>query len=88
MKKTTLIAAFLIASLAASAQNSSKSYIEKFKESAISIMHQSGIPASIVLAVAMHESANGNSLLAQKFNNQFGIKGSGTNVYYKNKKSL
>lgn len=88
MKKTTLIAAFLIASLAASAQNSSKSYIEKFKESAISIMHQSGIPASIVLAVAMHESASGNSLLAQKFNNQFGIKGSGTNVYYKNKKKI
>jgi flagellum-specific peptidoglycan hydrolase FlgJ len=75
MKKTLLIASLLIASLAASAQNTSKSYIEKFKDDAIRIMHQSGIPASIILAAAMHESGCGNSLLAQQFNNQFGMKG-------------
>ena len=75
MKKTILILTFLIVSLGASAQNASTSYIEKFKDNAIRIMHQSGIPASIVLAVAMHESGCGNSLLARQFNNQFGVKG-------------
>lgn len=75
MKKTLVIASLMIFSLAASAQTASASYIEKFKDDAIRIMHQSGIPASIVLAVAMHESACGNSLLAKQFNNQFGVKG-------------
>jgi flagellum-specific peptidoglycan hydrolase FlgJ len=75
MKKTLLIVSLLIFSLGASAQTASTSYIEKFKDDAIRIMHQSGIPASIVLAVAMHESGCGNSLLAKQFNNQFGVKG-------------
>ncbi|MBS1531612.1 MAG: glucosaminidase domain-containing protein [Bacteroidetes bacterium] len=75
MKKTLLILTLLISSLAASAQNTSTSYIEKFKDDAVRIMHESGIPASIVLAVAMHESGCGNSLLAKEFNNQFGVKG-------------
>ncbi|MBS1527451.1 MAG: glucosaminidase domain-containing protein [Bacteroidetes bacterium] len=80
MKKTLLIATLVIASIAASAQNTSQSYIQKFKDDAIRIMHQSGIPASIVLAVAMHESGCGNSLLAQQFNNQFGMKGYDKNI--------
>src|SRR5579875_1605229 len=76
MKKTLLIAVlFLTTTFAASAQNSSQSYIEKFKDNAIRIMHESGVPASIILAVAMHESANGNSALARNFNNHFGVKG-------------
>jgi flagellum-specific peptidoglycan hydrolase FlgJ len=89
MKKTLLIATLLIASIAASAQNTSQSYIEKFKDDAVRIMHQSGIPASIVLAVAMHESACGNSTLAREFNNQFGVKGFDKNVLIvHNKKKL
>jgi flagellum-specific peptidoglycan hydrolase FlgJ len=76
MKKTLLIAVlFLTTTFAASAQNSSQSYIEKFKDNAIRIMHESGVPASIILAVAMHESANGNSALARNLNNHFGMKG-------------
>eukprot|EP01037_Dinobryon_pediforme_P011284 gene11284-11371_t len=47
----------------------------RFKEDAIRIMHETGVPASIVLGVAMHESACGNSMLAQSLNNQFGVKG-------------
>ena len=86
MKKTILIITLLISSLAASAQSTSQSYIEKFKDNAIRIMHQSGIPASIVLAVAMHESASGSSKLAKEFNNQFGIKGFDAHVIYKHKK--
>ncbi len=37
-------------------------------------MYRSGIPASITLAQALHESNYGDSDLAQKANNHFGIK--------------
>ena len=83
MKKLVLIVTLLVTSLAASAQrNTSQSYIEKFKDNAIRIMHETGVPASIILAVAMHESANGNSNIAKKLNNQFGVKGYSNHVYY------
>jgi flagellum-specific peptidoglycan hydrolase FlgJ len=36
----------------------------------------------------MHESANGNSLIAQKLNNQFGVKGNGKIVIYKHNKKV
>jgi flagellum-specific peptidoglycan hydrolase FlgJ len=88
MKKILLIVTLFISSLAVSAQSTSQSYIEKFKENAIRIMHESGVPASIVLAVAMHESACGNSNIAKNLNNQFGVKGSSTSVYYKHKKKV
>src|SRR3569833_132796 len=88
MKKTILVIILITSALAVSAQNTSTSYIEKFKDNAIRIMHQSGIPASIVLAVAMHESGCGNSTLAQQFNNQFGVKGYDANVLYRHKKKV
>ena len=49
-------------------------YIEQFKNIAIREMNQYGIPASIKLAQAILESGNGNSYLANKANNHFGIK--------------
>jgi len=49
-------------------------------------MHETGVPASIVLGVAMHESGCGNSKLAKNLNNQFGVKGSGRIVYVNSKK--
>ena len=88
MKKLLLILTLLISSLAVSAQNTSQSYIEKFKDNAVRIMHESGVPASIILAVAMHESANGNSHIAKTLNNQFGVKGYSTHVYYENNKKI
>ncbi len=51
-----------------------KDYIEKFNDLAIKEMRRSRIPASITLAQAMLESDNGNSTLALKSNNHFGIK--------------
>lgn len=51
-----------------------EAYIETYKDLAISEMKRSGIPASITLAQGMLESANGNSRLAVKANNHFGIK--------------
>src|SRR6201994_4736677 len=89
MKKILLVSVLLISALAASAQkNTTQSYIDKFKDDAIRIMQQTGVPASIVLGVAMHESGCGNSSIAQHLNNQFGVKGGGTSVYYKHNKKV
>ncbi|QQL49635.1 glucosaminidase domain-containing protein [Mucilaginibacter ginkgonis] len=76
MKKILLFVFLLVTSFGAFAQkNTSQSYIQKFKDNAVRIMHESGVPASIVLAIAMHESGNGNSKIARTMNNHFGMKG-------------
>lgn len=49
-------------------------YIDAYKGEAINQMHKYGIPASITLAQGLLESGGGNSLLATKGNNHFGIK--------------
>ena len=53
---------------------SRKEYIEKYFSLAVKQMHQYKIPASITLAQGILESNNGNSRLATKANNHFGIK--------------
>ena len=88
MKKLLLITSLIVSTLAASAQNTSQSYIEKFKDNAVRIMHETGVPASIILAAAMHESANGNSNIAKNLNNQFGVKGFNSHVYVMNNKKV
>jgi flagellum-specific peptidoglycan hydrolase FlgJ len=82
------VLALIATTTAVSAQNAAQSYIEKFKDNAIRIMHETGVPASIILGVAMHESASGKSAIAQNLNNQFGVKGGGTVVYYKHNKKV
>ncbi len=52
-----------------------RAYIDQYKDAAIQYMEEYGCPASIILAVAMHESAHGNSRVARYLNNHFGIKG-------------
>lgn len=49
-------------------------YIEKYSDLAVSEMKRSGVPASITLAQGMIESSYGNSPLAKKGNNHFGVK--------------
>jgi hypothetical protein len=49
-------------------------YIEKYSVWAVKGMLESGVPASITLSQGMLESDNGNSPLAVKANNHFGIK--------------
>jgi len=83
-----LVSALIATTTAVSAQSASQSYIEKFKDNAIRIMHETGVPASIILGVAMHESGSGKSAIAQNLNNQFGVKGGGTVVYYKHNKKV
>jgi flagellum-specific peptidoglycan hydrolase FlgJ len=50
------------------------SYIDSYKDLAIIEMYRTGVPASITLAQAIHESASGTSNLASNSNNHFGIK--------------
>lgn len=49
-------------------------YIDMWKDEAIKQMVEHGIPASITMAQAILESGDGNSELARKSNNHFGIK--------------
>lgn len=49
-------------------------YIEKYKDIAMAEMVKNKIPASITLAQGILESGNGNSILATRGNNHFGIK--------------
>lgn len=60
-------------------------YIDNYKNIAIYQMKTKGVPASIILAQGLLESDNGNSKLAIKANNHFGIKchntWSGTTMY-------
>ncbi len=68
------IVLFLFFSFAAGAQYSAQEYIRKYQMLAIEEMGRSGIPASIKMAQALLESGNGNSQLALRSNNHFGIK--------------
>ena len=65
---------FLSYSNTINADNTRRQYIEQYKDIAIRDMKSYGIPASITLAQACLESNNGNSVLATKGNNHFGIK--------------
>ncbi len=73
----------IILSLSASAQNSPREYIDKYKDIAIRHMNEQGVPASVILGISMHESANGNSKIAKYLNNHFGIKGKNSSTEIK-----
>lgn len=53
---------------------SPEEYVSKYYELAVAEMNQYKIPASITLAQGLIETESGNSLLATKANNHFGIK--------------
>ena len=68
------ILSFLFSTVAFSQRLSRNEYIQKYQLLAISEMNRSGIPASIKMAQACLESADGNSKMAKESNNHFGIK--------------
>jgi LysM repeat protein len=75
MKKLTYIFIICLAPLGLLGQhNTTIAYIEQYKDIAIQEMKRTGIPASITLAQAILESSSGESELAKKSNNHFGIK--------------
>lgn len=75
MKKFILFVFLILGSQLSRAQSTGQLYVEKYKDLAIEKMNQEGIPASVILAVAMHESGSGTSKIARRLNNHFGIKG-------------
>ncbi len=83
MKKTTPLLLCLLLGLQFSIQAQEineliKNYIKEYKDLAIMKQNEYGIPASITLAQALHESNVGRSELAVKGNNHFGIKCGGS----------
>ncbi len=75
--KTLITSLFLFVAILALAQHrrmTTREYIKKYKKVAIMKMKQYKIPASVTLAQGILESGSGNSRLARKANNHFGIK--------------
>jgi len=72
--KQLLFVIFLLLFNSIYAQITREEYIAKYKSLAISEMKRTGIPASITMAQAILESNNGNSKLAKRAKNHFGIK--------------
>lgn len=62
------------AMLTASQETAQQKYISKYAPTAVSEMKRTGVPASITLAQGLVESNAGQSTLAVKANNHFGIK--------------
>ncbi len=75
MKKIILLVLCFFWSFAIRAQVQENDYVNKFKDLAIRQTNQFGVPASVILGVAIHESANGKSKIARNLNNHFGVKG-------------
>lgn len=74
MNKALIIILSALTLLAATGPGPYEKYIEKYSSIAVSEMRRSGVPASITLAQGLLESAAGQSTLATKANNHFGIK--------------
>lgn len=75
IRQLLVIVCFLsLSANAFSSKYSTNDYIRKYKKLAIAEMKKYKIPASITLAQGILESGNGNSTLARKANNHFGIK--------------
>jgi flagellum-specific peptidoglycan hydrolase FlgJ len=65
----------LFAGNTAFAQRSVTRYVDNHKETAVKLMNETGIPASVILGVAMLESGSGTSKNAKLLHNHFGIVG-------------
>ncbi|MBI3141316.1 MAG: LysM peptidoglycan-binding domain-containing protein [Bacteroidetes bacterium] len=74
MQNTFLIFLGVLSASVALGKITPEEYIASYKQIAIDEMHRAGIPASITLAQGYLESGCGNSELAVKANNHFGIK--------------
>lgn len=74
MKKLIPLIILLFSILASRAQTTEE-YIAQHFQKAQELMRIHQLPASIILAVAIHESAAGKSKIAKYLNNHFGVKG-------------
>lgn len=77
MKKQLFFLLFIVSSLVLQAQTRNRqyeAYIKQYRDIAVEEMKKYRIPASITLAQGLLESGAGQSSLARKSNNHFGIK--------------
>ncbi|RZK41533.1 MAG: LysM peptidoglycan-binding domain-containing protein [Pedobacter sp.] len=78
MKKIVILLLFILNVHYSYAQKT-EDYISENVFHAQFLMQKHGIPASIILGIAIHESAAGTSKIAKHLNNHFGIKGPNSN---------
>lgn len=78
--KKLLTFCFLLLFLSKVNAQTTEEYIVEHAEHAQELMREHTIPASIILAVAIHESAAGKSKIARYLNNHFGVKGPNSNT--------
>ena len=78
MKIILLFLLFTLSVFSAKAQTT-QDYILSNVNHAQYLMQKYQLPASIILGVAIHESAAGKSKIAKYLNNHFGVKGTNTN---------
>ncbi|MFC5282594.1 glucosaminidase domain-containing protein [Pedobacter alpinus] len=83
MIKKNIFILFVFISYGVFGQSVTQNYIDTNKDKAIALMNEHHVPASIILAVAIHESASGTSKIARYLNNHFGIKGPNSNTQIK-----
>ncbi|MGY0039607.1 glucosaminidase domain-containing protein [Pedobacter sp. NJ-S-72] len=79
-KKLMLIWLALILLGTAAQSQTVTDYVEEHTDHAQELMREYDVPASVILAVAIHESAAGKSKVARHLNNHFGIKGSNSST--------
>jgi len=65
----------LLYSICLHAQSAAEVYIARYDSLAIEVLNNYGIPASIILGIALVESAAGTSKLCRINHNHFGVKG-------------
>lgn len=81
MIKTALYISLLVACFSFNTKaQTTEDYINAYAAHAQVLMREYKVPASIILAVAIHESAAGTSKIARYLNNHFGIKGANNNT--------
>lgn len=74
MKQLVFIFMLALSTLANAQREKVQNYVNQYKDLAMAEMRRTGVPASITLAQGILESQSGESKLAQKSNNHFGIK--------------
>ena len=74
MKRILFLFVLLWVSARLHSQSAAEVYVTKFDSLAVEVMHQYGIPASLILGLALQESAAGQSKLCVQKHNHFGMK--------------
>ena len=73
--RQVMLSGLLASSLVSVAQKAPKKYLKQYEPVAVNLMIETGIPASVILGVAMLESGSGTSRNAKLLRNHFGIVG-------------